>query len=81
MSFGAARNLTPEQYLILIRSVIGGRRTTKHLRKQSDSQGIAILASFVNFLLPPRGFGEGWGGVKNLRLIYDCYITLHKVLI
>ena len=25
--------------------------------------------SFVNFLLPPRGFGEGWGGVKNLRLI------------
>jgi len=27
---------------------------------------VAILASFVNFLLPPRGFGEGWGGVKNL---------------
>jgi hypothetical protein len=26
---------------------------------------IAILASFVNFLLPDRGFGEGWGGVKN----------------
>jgi len=25
--------------------------------------------SFVNLLLPPRGFGEGWGGVKNLRLI------------
>ncbi len=25
--------------------------------------------SFVNFLLPPRGFGEGWGGVKNLRLL------------
>ncbi len=22
--------------------------------------------SFVNFLLPDRGFGEGWGGVKNL---------------
>ncbi|WP_333439692.1 DUF433 domain-containing protein [Microcoleus sp. herbarium2] len=22
--------------------------------------------SLVNFLLPPRGFGEGWGGVKNL---------------
>ena len=25
--------------------------------------------SFVNFLLPNRGFGEGWGGVKNLRLL------------
>ena len=22
--------------------------------------------SFVNFLLPPRTRGEGWGGVKNL---------------
>ena len=25
--------------------------------------------SFVNFLLPPRGFGESWRGVKNLRLL------------
>ena len=25
--------------------------------------------SLVNFLLPPREFGEGWGGIKNLRLI------------
>jgi len=25
--------------------------------------------SFVNFLLPPQGIGEGWGGVKNLPLI------------
>ena len=25
--------------------------------------------SFVNFLPPPRGFGEGWGGVKILRLL------------
>jgi hypothetical protein len=25
--------------------------------------------SFVNFLLPNREFGEGWGGVKNLRLL------------
>ena len=25
--------------------------------------------SFVNFLLPPQGIGEGWGGVKNLRLL------------
>ena len=25
--------------------------------------------SFVNFLLPDRGFGEGWGGVKKLRLL------------
>jgi hypothetical protein len=23
----------------------------------------------VNFLLPPRTRGEGWGGVKNLRLL------------
>ncbi|MEG4806790.1 hypothetical protein QUA79_04710 [Microcoleus sp. F8-D1] len=30
---------------------------------------IAILASFVSFLLPPRCLGEGWGGVKNLRLL------------
>jgi hypothetical protein len=30
---------------------------------------IAILASFVNFLPPPRRFREGWGGVKNLRLL------------
>ena len=32
---------------------------------------IAILASFVNLLLPNRGFGEGWGGVKNLRLMQE----------
>ena len=25
--------------------------------------------SFVNFLPPPPGFGEGWGGVKKLRLL------------
>ena len=25
--------------------------------------------SFVNFLLPPRTRGEGWGAVKNLRLL------------
>jgi hypothetical protein len=25
--------------------------------------------SFVNFLLPNREFGEGGGGVKNLRLL------------
>ena len=34
-----------------------------------ESECIAILASFVNFLLPPRTRGEGWGGVKNLRLL------------
>ena len=28
----------------------------------------------MNFLLPDRTRGPGWGGVKNLRLIYDCYI-------
>jgi hypothetical protein len=25
--------------------------------------------SFVNFLLPDRTRGPGWGGVKNLRLL------------
>jgi hypothetical protein len=31
--------------------------------------------SFVNLLLPPQGIGEGWGGVKNLRIIENCYIS------
>jgi hypothetical protein len=35
---------------------------------------IAILASFVNFLLPPRGFGEGRGGVKIYDSCKDWYI-------
>ena len=34
--------------------------------------------SFVNLLLPPQGIGEGWGGVKNLRLLqellYPCQL-------
>ncbi|UNU26726.1 hypothetical protein D0A37_25570 [Microcoleus vaginatus HSN003] len=30
---------------------------------------IAILASFVNFLWTQIGFGEGWGGIKNLLLL------------
>jgi hypothetical protein len=38
---------------------------------------IAILASFVNFLLPNRGFGEGWGGVKNLRLLQGLLYLLN----
>jgi hypothetical protein len=37
--------------------------TLDSLRSYSDPK------SFVNFLLPPREFGEGWGGVKNLRLL------------
>ena len=33
--------------------------------------------SFVNLLLPPQGIGEGWGGVKNLRLLQELlYIPL-----
>jgi hypothetical protein len=32
-------------------------------------KGYSNPKSFVNFLLPPREFGEGWGGVKNLRLL------------
>jgi hypothetical protein len=27
--------------------------------------------SLVNLLLPPRCLGEGWGGVKNLRLLQE----------
>ena len=35
--------------------------------------------SFVNFLLPPREFGEGWGGVKNLRLLQGLrYLNFEK---
>jgi hypothetical protein len=29
----------------------------------------------VNFLLPNRGFGEGWGGVKNLQLLQELLYT------
>ncbi len=32
---------------------------------------------FVNFLLPDRGFGEGWGGVKNLRLLQGLLYLLN----
>jgi len=35
---------------------------------------IAILASFVNLLLPDRGLGEGWGGVKNLQLLQELLL-------
>ncbi|WP_445246906.1 hypothetical protein [Microcoleus sp. OTE_8_concoct_300] len=33
--------------------------------------------SFVNFLLPDREFGEGWGGVKNLRLLQGLLYQTH----
>ncbi len=34
--------------------------------------------SFVNFLLPNRGSGVGWGGVKNLRLLQGLlYNAIH----
>jgi len=36
---------------------------------QINKVDIAILALFVNFLLPPREFGKNWGGVKKLRLL------------
>ena len=46
-----------------------------------DFRTIAILASFVNLLLPPRGFGEGWGGVKNLRLLQELlYLRLNTLI-
>ena len=36
--------------------------------------------SFVNFLLPDREFGEGWGGVKNLRLLQGLlYCTVPEI--
>jgi len=41
----------------------------KIICKNDEMDAIALLASFVNFLLPNREFGEGWGGVKNLRLL------------
>ncbi|MEG4441828.1 hypothetical protein QUB47_06775 [Microcoleus sp. AT9_B5] len=41
-------------------------RANSRFIKPIRENPIAILASFVNFLLPPRSFGEGWGGVKNL---------------
>jgi len=47
---------------------------------ERDYQGYSNPKSFVNFLLPPQGIGEGWGGVKNLRLIYDCYSTSSHIL-
>ena len=41
----------------------------KPLPRPNASGNYSNPESFVNFLLPPRGFGEGWGGVKILRLI------------
>ena len=29
----------------------------------------------MNLLLPPQGIGEGWGGVKNLRLLQELLYT------
>ncbi len=39
--------------------------------------------SFVNLLLPPQGIGEGWGGVKNLRLLQEllyCWIKYFRAV-
>ena len=41
----------------------------KDLPHVTNNRYIEILASFVNFLLPDRAFGEGRGGVKILRLL------------
>ena len=51
----------------------------RHLNRQSKTEGTHAKIyqnpfysnpkSFVNFLLPDREFGEGWGGVKDLRLL------------
>jgi hypothetical protein len=37
----------------------------------SSNEKYSNPKSFVNFLLPPRTRGEGWGGVKNLRLLQE----------
>ena len=36
--------------------------------------------SFVNFLLPDREFGDGWGGVKNLRLLQELLYDIPKFI-
>jgi putative transposase len=41
----------------------------KVLGTQNRNQHYRVPKSFVNFLLPNREFGEGWGGVKNLQLL------------
>src|ERR687886_1340609 len=35
--------------------------------------------SFVNFLLPPRTRGEGWGGVKNLQLLQGLLYLVKRI--
>jgi hypothetical protein len=46
--------------------------------------GYSNPKSFVNLLLPPQGIGEGWGGVKNLRLLqellYEVSILVNPLL-
>ena len=32
----------------------------------------------MNFLLPPRCLGEGWGGVKHLQLLQGLLYIRHK---
>ena len=47
----------------------GLRTTAKFTCDLQLPQKYSNPKSFVNFLLPDREFGEGWGGVKNLRLL------------
>jgi len=44
---------------------------TKIPLRQQQKWNYSNPKSFVNLLLPPLGFGEGWGGVKNLRLLQE----------
>ncbi len=55
---------------------MGLQRVTKEIFQLNYSNP----KSFVNFLLPNRGFGEGWGGVKNLRLLQGLLYELHLKL-
>src|SRR4028119_1697706 len=54
----------------------GLRTTAKFTCDLQLPQKYSNPKSFVNFLLSPQGIGEGWGGVKNLRLLQGL---LYKV--
>ena len=55
--------------LPLVRGAEGGWRGVGQRVNQCIGDNYSDPKSFVNFLLPPRTRGEGWGGVKNLRLL------------
>ena len=56
--------VSPLKFMKLSRKML-----VKQIRLIGFNCGYSNHKSFVNFLLPPQGIGEGWGGVKILRLI------------